>query len=67
MTTFGARLKAHRKEAGWTTQQVGKAVYVDQSMISLLESGKRSPSVQVLALLADLYGVSLDELWRGVP
>lgn len=49
-------------DKGWRGQDLAKALGVTDSHISLLLSGKRMPSVEVLQKLASLTGLSMDTL-----
>ena len=51
-----------RKQAGLTQAQVAAAVGVVPSSVSLWEHGKFMPTVRRLRKLAELYGVTADEL-----
>ena len=58
----GKRLKTLREAAGMSTTQLGEAVGVTQSMIANMEREFKTPSVEVLVRIAELLGVTLDEL-----
>ena len=45
-----------------TQSELADKLGVNQSMIALYESGKRTPSVDALILIADIFNCSLDEL-----
>jgi len=66
MTTFGARLRALRRAKG-LSQQALSGAGVSAGYISLLESGKRSPSAATVAVLAERLGVSVGELMDPAP
>lgn len=55
-------LKERRKAAGYTQQEVGTMIGVDQSAIHLWETGKTKPRKAHLAELAKLYKCSEKEL-----
>lgn len=59
---FCERLRQARKKAGMSTTQVAVALYTDQSVISRYETGCVMPKVDRVALMARLYGVSMDWL-----
>ena len=59
---FAKELKQHREMNGLTQAEVAKATGLNQSSISRWEEGKRSPSIEYCIILADFYGISLDEL-----
>src|SRR3954453_8752573 len=66
MTTFSERLKTLRRAAGLSqTELAGDGI--SPSYVSLLESGRRSPSPAVAALLAAKLGCSPSELLAGEP
>jgi len=66
MTTFAERLRRLRHDAGLSqTQLAGDGL--SPSYISLLESGKRSPSTEVAAQLARKLGCSTSLLLEGEP
>lgn len=56
------RLKELRKERKMLQRQVAKAINCSQAVYSRYENGEREPSKEILASLADLYGVSVDYL-----
>lgn len=58
---FGRRLRALRAERGLSQRDLAGGV-VDPSYISLLESGSRLPTLQVVVRLSEVLGVSLAEL-----
>jgi transcriptional regulator with XRE-family HTH domain len=55
----GARLRAARTATGLSQASLGKLVGVEQPHISAMENGARSPSVEVLRMLAAALGVSV--------
>jgi transcriptional regulator with XRE-family HTH domain len=64
MSTFAERLKALRRGAGLSqTELAGDGI--SPSYVSLLESGRRTPSPAVAALLAAKLGCSASELLDG--
>ena len=56
------RLKRLRVSHGIGLAQVAQQIEVDQSHLSLLESGLRQPSIAVAKRLARFYAVSIEEL-----
>lgn len=51
-----------RERAGMTQAEVARAVGVDQSAVSLWETGKTSPRAALLPQLARIYGCTVDDL-----
>ena len=51
-----------REKTGLTQKEVAERLGIDQSSVSLWETGKTAPRVAVLVKLAELYHCSLDEL-----
>ena len=60
--TFAQRLKALRTQAGMTQEQLAEAIYVTRAAISKWETGRGYPGVDSLKLIAQTFGVSIDEL-----
>ena len=56
-------LKERRLKAGLTQENVAKIVEVDQTAVSLWESGKK-PLLKHRIRLAKLYGCTVDELLK---
>jgi transcriptional regulator with XRE-family HTH domain len=66
LTTFADRLKELRRAAGLSqTELAGDGI--SPSYVSLLESGRRTPSPGVAALLAAKLGCSVTQLLEGEP
>lgn len=57
------RLKELRIKKGITQVQLAKTLFVRQSSISAWEQGKSNPDFENQRKLAELYGVSIDELF----
>ena len=52
------KLKIFRKNAGLTTNQVGKLIDRTPSAVTLWETGKSMPDVSTLLKLCDIYDIS---------
>ena len=59
---FGKEIKNARIAAGVTQTEVSKATGIPQNTISWIELDKGIPSIQQCVLLADYFGISVDEL-----
>lgn len=64
MQTFGQKLRWLRKRHNMTLQNVADVLVTSTGYISDLESGRRHPSLKLARQVADLFGVSLDQLAR---
>ena len=53
---FGQIIRARRRELDLTQEEVAKRIKVSQSLVQLLESGKRSPRPEVIQPLAEVLG-----------
>lgn len=59
------RIKQLRKEQGLTQDEFAARIGITKSSVSLLESGKNSPSTQTLQLICQQFGVRRDWLTDG--
>ena len=65
--TLGKRIAALRKEKGLTQEQLAEKVGVSAQAVSKWENDVSCPDITLLPLLADLSGVSVDELLGVKP
>jgi len=64
---LGDNIKKLREERGLDQEDVAKAAGVSVAYISLIESNKRqNPSTKVLAKIANVLGVSVEELFKDI-
>ena len=59
---YGEAFKEQREKLGLTQSMVANRINTSHQNISRWESGKILPSIDFCVKLADLYGISLDEL-----
>lgn len=59
---ISSTLKALRKANGFTQAQIAEKLNIDRSTYSYYELGKINPGVGALVTLAELYGISIDEI-----
>ena len=59
---FGEEIKQIRVDRGITQTQLAEATGIPQNTISWIENDKGIPNIYQFKLLADFYGISLDEL-----
>ena len=62
---LGRRLKALRVSRGLSLKDVAAETGVSASFISMVETGRNDLSVGRLVMLADFYGVGLDDVLPG--
>ncbi len=62
-SALAANLRRLRSERGWSQSEAAAQTGVSAQLLGMIESGKRpNPTLETLRLLADTYGVTLDEL-----
>ena len=65
MVASGKRLKALRKQAGETQEQVAEAVGLEPGTISRIERGAKEMSIDSLLMFSEIYRVSTDYILKG--
>lgn len=65
--SLGRRIKTLRRENGLTQAKLALMINVGQSYLSKLELGSRNPSLSMLSKIADAFGITLSELFSGLP
>lgn len=63
-TTFGEKLKALRKEKGWSQDELGRRAGVHGRHVGKYEIGRAMPNAETVVHLAKVLGVSIDYLLR---
>ncbi|TDQ42734.1 helix-turn-helix transcriptional regulator [Aureibacillus halotolerans] len=64
MKALANQLKKLRKARAFTQKQLALQLGISESAIGMYERDEREPSLPLLLKLADLYDVSLDELFE---
>ena len=64
-TNIGEFIAALRKSSGYTQQEVADRLGVSNKTVSSWETGASCPDISMLPALAELYGVTCDEILRG--
>ena len=59
---LGERLAKVRKEKGFKQKDLAERLNMSQQVISNIERNATAPDIEFLSGVADLYGMSLDEL-----
>jgi len=62
----GAYISRLRKEKDWTQQDLAERLFVTNQAVSRWELGDSFPDITILPRLAQLFGVSIDELLNGL-
>ena len=60
--TFGEKLKEARKKAGLSQEQLAEKMSVSRSAVAKWEAGDSIPDLDKCKTLAEMFGVSLDDL-----
>jgi AbrB family looped-hinge helix DNA binding protein len=60
------QLKLQRSRKGFTQEQVAEQVGVSRQAVAKWEKGETLPDIETCVRLADLYGIPLDALVRGM-
>ncbi len=63
--TLGSFLAVLRKAKGMTQKELAERVGVSDKTVSHWERDESAPDISVLPVLADIFGVTVDELLRG--
>jgi transcriptional regulator with XRE-family HTH domain len=62
---FSANLSYMRQREGMTQAELAERIGISQTILSQYELGKRNPSADVHARLAEALGVTMDDLMYG--
>lgn len=65
--TLGQRIRAARKAAALSQEELGERIGRPKNSISEWERDLRTPNIRVLTALADTLGITIDDLVRGNP
>ncbi len=61
---FARNLRRLREERGWTQGDLGDKMNVSWPYISMLEAGKRTPSIDVVETVCKIFKIEVKELFR---
>jgi transcriptional regulator with XRE-family HTH domain len=67
MNNLGRNTKKYRLHKGLTQQMLAFRAGVTRGYISLLESGKKEPTISTLYKIADVLGVEVSKFFEGDP
>ena len=65
MKQSGERIQQIRIQNGYTQEEFAKALNIDRSNLSRIESGRRGCSLDLLVQLSGIFGVTLDYIVFG--
>ena len=60
--SIGEKIKAARKETGYTQEQVAQKLSVSRSTVANWENGKSRPNDNKLKEISDLFNISSEDL-----
>lgn len=66
ITQLGMRIRYLRKAKGWSQEDLSLEANINKNYICDLELGRRNPSLEVLEKIADAFGITLSELFKGI-
>ncbi len=64
MKRFGEKLRILRKQRGLTIRELADKLDVHNTYVNKLETGKRSPSANIILKVIQFFDVSADQLIR---
>lgn len=65
MQRLGEKVRTLRKRRGMTLKQMALALgFTSHSYASEIETGKKKPNTEMIIQIADLFGVTVDQLVR---
>jgi len=63
---LGMRIRFLRSERGWSQEDLALEANINKNYLSDLENGRRNPSLDILERIANAFGISLSELFKGI-
>ncbi|MEZ4732347.1 MAG: helix-turn-helix transcriptional regulator [Caldilineaceae bacterium] len=64
MKQFGEKLRVLRQRRGLSQEQLGEMLGVHQTHVGRLERGEKIPNAAIILKVADIFGVTADQLMR---
>lgn len=62
---LGPRIAALRHAAGISQSELAQMLKISPSTVGMYEQGRREPALDILAAMADIFGVTIDFLVTG--
>ena len=63
---LGMRIKYLRGKLKWSQEDLALYANINKNYISDLENGRRNPSLEILERIAIAFGITLEEIFRGI-
>lgn len=63
---FGKRLKELRAQAGLSQEKFALKIGMDRTYYASVEAGRRNIALQNIKKIADGFGITMSELFRGI-
>ena len=63
---FGRRLRELRLEKGWSQETLANLAEIDRTYIPGIESGKRNVSLVVIEKLANVFDITISEIFENI-
>ena len=64
---LGTRIAALRRQRNWSQTELAGMLRISPSAVGMYEQGRREPSLQTVADMARIFGVSMEYLVTGTP
>ena len=65
MRRFGEKLRTLRRRQGMTLQELSHILgHADHTYLSRIENGKKTPSIELVLIIAQMFAVTTDELLK---
>ena len=64
--TLGERIKEQRIKKGFSQEKIAELIGTSRQAVTKWETGQSVPCMENLMTLAEIFGISLDELSRGI-
>lgn len=65
-TVIGSNIAKYRKKAGMTQESFAAELDTDRVTVAYAEIGKRTPKVSTLYQMAEVLGVDIQDLFKGL-
>ncbi|MBQ7266916.1 MAG: helix-turn-helix transcriptional regulator [Synergistaceae bacterium] len=63
---FGERVRELRAQSNMSQEKFALLIDMDRTYLASVESGKRNISLENISKIADGFGITLEELFKGI-